>query len=161
MFDGKVGYLWRHICNTYIAIYWIRLDRWLQGCPEDRASIFPLKVIFGSGHIRRRDQDGRGQKEKHLQMLHAKIGQITVERGFLAEAWGKRWAWPTGKAWSSLAMRSSVLSGSVPCSRYPALGCTTRPKGCRPTTWRWWRKSTGFLGTGHPGCATDTRLFGY
>jgi len=31
-----------------------------------------------------------GRKEKQLQVLHAKIGQLTVERDFLAEAWGKR-----------------------------------------------------------------------
>jgi transposase len=30
------------------------------------------------------------KKEKELHMLHAKIGQLTVERDFLAQAWGKR-----------------------------------------------------------------------
>ena len=28
-------------------------------------------------------------KEKQLHELHAKIGQLTVERDFLAKAWGK------------------------------------------------------------------------
>jgi transposase len=30
------------------------------------------------------------KREKQLHELHAKIGQLTVERDFLAEAWGKR-----------------------------------------------------------------------
>ena len=30
------------------------------------------------------------RREKDIEKLHAKIGQLTVERDFLAEAWGKR-----------------------------------------------------------------------
>ena len=30
------------------------------------------------------------RREKDIEKLHAKIGQLTIERDFLAEAWGKR-----------------------------------------------------------------------
>jgi transposase len=30
------------------------------------------------------------RKEKELHELHAKIGQLTVERDFLSKAWGRR-----------------------------------------------------------------------
>lgn len=97
------------------------VHKWVRRLKESAVGVFV-------GEIKTEE----AKKEKHLQILHAKIGQLTVKRDFLAEAWGKRRTLPAGKAWSFQAMRSSASSGSVPCSTSLAPVCTTCLKASRP-----------------------------
>lgn len=53
--------------------------KWVRQLRESASGIF-------SGDIKTED----AKKEKELHDLHAKIGQLTVERDFLARAWEKR-----------------------------------------------------------------------
>ena len=55
------------------------ISKWLRQLKESAAGIF-------SGDIKTEE----AKKEKELHDLHAKIGQLTVERDFLAKAWEKR-----------------------------------------------------------------------
>lgn len=55
------------------------IHKWLKQLKESASGIF-------SGEIKTEE----AKREKELLRLHAKIGQLTVERDFLAEAWGKR-----------------------------------------------------------------------
>ena len=55
------------------------IHKWVKRLKESAAGIF-------AGEIKTEE----ARKEKQLQALHAKIGQLAVERDFLAEAWGKR-----------------------------------------------------------------------
>jgi transposase len=55
------------------------IHKWVKQLKESAAGIF-------SGEIKTQE----AKRAKELHGLHAKIGQLTVERDFLAEAWGKR-----------------------------------------------------------------------
>ena len=55
------------------------IHRWVRQLKESAVEVF-------SGEVGREDV----KKDKELHELHAKIGQLTVERDFLATAWGKR-----------------------------------------------------------------------
>ena len=55
------------------------IHRWVRQLKDSAVGIF-------AGEIR----TDASKKEKELHELHAKIGQLTVERDFLAKAWGKR-----------------------------------------------------------------------
>ncbi len=55
------------------------INKWKAQLKESASGIF-------AGDIGRED----AKREKELHDLHAKIGQLTVERDFLADAWGKR-----------------------------------------------------------------------
>ena len=54
------------------------VHKWSKQLKESASGIF-------SGEIKTEE----AKKEKELHDLHAKIGQLTVERDFLAKAWGK------------------------------------------------------------------------
>lgn len=55
------------------------ISKWKAQLKESASGIF-------AGDIGKED----AKREKELHDLHAKIGQLTVERDFLAQAWGKR-----------------------------------------------------------------------
>ena len=54
------------------------IHKWLRQLKESAPAIF-------SGAIKTEE----AKKGKEIQALHAKIGQLTMERDFLAEAWKK------------------------------------------------------------------------
>lgn len=58
----------------HALIHW-----WVKQLKDSAVGIF-------AGEIKTEE----AKREKQLHVLHAKIGQLTVERDFLAEAWGKR-----------------------------------------------------------------------
>lgn len=64
---------------TEFGVYQALIHKWVKQLKESAAGIF-------SGEIKTEE----AKKEKELHELHAKIGQLTVERDFLAKAWGKR-----------------------------------------------------------------------
>ena len=55
------------------------VNKWKAQLKESTAGIF-------AGDTGKED----AKREKELHDLHAKIGQLTVERDFLVQAWGKR-----------------------------------------------------------------------
>ena len=61
------------------GVHQTMVHKWVKQLKESASGIF-------SGEIKTEE----AKKEKELTRLHAKIGQLTVERDFLAEAWGKR-----------------------------------------------------------------------
>jgi transposase len=61
------------------GVHQTQIHRWVKQLKDSAAGIF-------SGEIKTKE----AKKEKELHELHAKIGQLTVERDFLARAWGKR-----------------------------------------------------------------------
>ena len=65
--------------SSEFGVHQTQIHRWVKQLKESAAGIF-------SGEIKTEE----AKKEKELHELHAKIGQLTVERDFLAKAWGKR-----------------------------------------------------------------------
>jgi len=65
--------------SSEFGVHQTLIHKWVKQLKESAAGIF-------SGEIKPED----ARKEKELHELHAKIGQLTVERDFLAKAWGKR-----------------------------------------------------------------------
>lgn len=65
--------------SSEFGVHQTLIHKWVKQLKESAAGIF-------AGEIKTEES----RKEKQLQVLHAKIGQLTVERDFLAEAWGKR-----------------------------------------------------------------------
>lgn len=55
------------------------IARWKKQLKESAPGIF-------SGEFKTQE----AKRDKEIHDLHAKIGQLTVERDFLAQAWGKR-----------------------------------------------------------------------
>ncbi|MGI6656780.1 MAG: transposase [Desulfobulbus sp.] len=55
------------------------IQRWVKQLKKSAAGVF-------SGAVKTEE----AKREKELHELHAQIGQLTVERDFLAKAWGKR-----------------------------------------------------------------------
>ena len=55
------------------------IRNWVKQLKESAPGIF-------SGEVNAKE----AKQEKELHELHAKIGQLLVERDFLAQAWGKR-----------------------------------------------------------------------
>ena len=60
------------------GVHQTMINRWVKQLKDSAVDVF-------SGELKREDV----KKEKELHELHAKIGQLTVERDFLAKAWGK------------------------------------------------------------------------
>jgi transposase len=60
-------------------VHQTQIHRWIKQLKDSAAGIF-------AGEIKTEE----ATRAKELTTLHAKIGQLTVERDFLAEAWGKR-----------------------------------------------------------------------
>ena len=67
------------IAGSEFGVHQTQIHRWVKQLKESATGIF-------SGEIKTEE----AKKEKELHELHAKIGQLTVERDFLAKAWGKR-----------------------------------------------------------------------
>lgn len=65
--------------SSEFGVHQTLIHKWVKQLKESAVGIF-------AGEIKTEE----ARKEKQLQVLHAKIGQLTVERDFLAEAWGKR-----------------------------------------------------------------------
>ena len=63
--------------SSEFGVHQTLIHKWVKQLKESASGIFEIKTE-------------EARKEKQLQVLHAKIGQLTVERDFLAEAWGKR-----------------------------------------------------------------------
>jgi transposase len=65
--------------SSEFGVHQTLIHKWVRQLKESATGVF-------SGAIK--TEEGRHEKELHE--LHAKIGQLTVERDFLAKAWGKR-----------------------------------------------------------------------
>jgi transposase len=65
--------------SSEFGVHQTLIHKWVKQLKESVAGIF-------SGEIKTEE----AVKEKQLHELHAKIGQLTVERDFLAKAWGRR-----------------------------------------------------------------------
>ncbi|MDL2207206.1 transposase [Desulfovibrio sp. OttesenSCG-928-M16] len=65
--------------SSEFGVHQTQIHRWVKQLKDSAAGIF-------SGEIKTEE----AKKEKEVHELHAKIGQLTVERDFLAKAWGKR-----------------------------------------------------------------------
>jgi len=65
--------------SSEFGVHQSQIHRWVKQLKESAVEVF-------SGEIKNEDV----KKEKELHELHAKIGQLTVERDFLVKAWGKR-----------------------------------------------------------------------
>ncbi len=65
--------------SAEFGVHATQITKWKRQLKEGASGIF-------SGEI----QTEEAATQKKLNQLHAKIGQLTVERDFLAEAWAKR-----------------------------------------------------------------------
>ena len=65
--------------STEYGVHQTQINRWAKQL-KDKAS-----EVFSSG-----SQPAERRLEKDIQKLHAKIGQLIIERDFLLEAWEKR-----------------------------------------------------------------------
>ena len=65
--------------GTEYGVHQTQINRWVKQL-KDNAS-----EVFSSG-----SQPAERRLEKDIQKLHAKIGQLIIERDFLLEAWEKR-----------------------------------------------------------------------
>ena len=65
--------------SSEFGVHQTLVHKWMRQLKESAAGIF-------AGEIKTEEV----KREKELHTLHAKIGQLTVERDFLAQAWGKR-----------------------------------------------------------------------
>ena len=65
--------------SAEFGVHQTQIARWVKEL-KDRAS-----EVFVRGFTPSQDK-----QTKEIEKLHAKIGQLTMERDFLAEAWGKR-----------------------------------------------------------------------
>jgi transposase len=66
--------------SSEFGVHQTLIHRWVKQPKDAAADVFSGESKAGKDTV----------KEKELHKLHAKIGQLTVERDFLAEAWGKR-----------------------------------------------------------------------
>jgi Transposase and inactivated derivatives len=64
--------------SSQFGVHPTQIHRWVKHLKDSATSVF-------SGQIKSED----AKKDKQLHELHAKIGQLTVERDFLADAWRK------------------------------------------------------------------------
>ena len=65
--------------STEYGVHQTLINNWVRQLKDGAAGVFAGERL---SEERRREKD--------IEKLHAKIGQLTVERDFLAEAWGKR-----------------------------------------------------------------------
>ena len=65
--------------SSEYGVHQTQINRWVKQL-KDNAS-----EVFSNG-----SQPAERRLEKDIQKLHAKIGQLIIERDFLAEAWEKR-----------------------------------------------------------------------
>ena len=67
-----------------------------------------------------------------IRELHAKIGQLTVEKDFLERAFAKRCVAGEGVGWSNAGIPDSVFPDSATSSDWPGRLGTIAPKVTRP-----------------------------
>ena len=65
--------------SSEFSVHQTQIHRWVKQLKDSATGVF-------SGEVKTEET----KREKELHELHAKIGQLTVERDFLAKAWGKR-----------------------------------------------------------------------
>ena len=65
--------------STEYGVHQTQINRWVKQLKGGATGVF-------SGECLSEER----RKEKDIAKLHEKIGQIIIERDFLAEAWGKR-----------------------------------------------------------------------
>ena len=65
--------------SSEFGVHQTLIHKWVKQLKESASGTFADEIKIEEA-----------RKEKQLQVLHAKIGQLTVERDFLAEAWGRR-----------------------------------------------------------------------
>ncbi len=65
--------------SSEFGVHQTQIHRWVKQLKDSAPGVF-------SGEIKTEE----AKREKEVHELHAKIGQLTVERDFLAKAWGKR-----------------------------------------------------------------------
>ena len=63
--------------SSEFGVHQAMIAKWLRQLKDDAASVFAKK------------QEHTGVPEKQIMKLHAKIGQLTIERDFLAKACGR------------------------------------------------------------------------
>lgn len=66
------------LCSEF-GVHQTQINKWKRELKDGAAGIFSAEV-----------QTEEVATQKKIHQLHAKIGQLTVERDFLAEAWAKR-----------------------------------------------------------------------
>ena len=64
--------------SAEFGVHQTLIHKWVRQLKESASGIF-------SGEVKTQE----AKRKKELHELHAKIGQLTVERDFLAQAWGK------------------------------------------------------------------------
>lgn len=65
--------------SSEYGVHQTQINKWIRQLKDGAAGVFSGEKITEE---RRREKD--------IEKLHAKIGQLIVERDFLADAWGKR-----------------------------------------------------------------------
>lgn len=65
--------------STEYGVHQTQINRWVKQLKDNASG------VFSNG-----SQPAERRLEKDIQKLHAKIGQLIIERDFLAEAWEKR-----------------------------------------------------------------------
>ena len=105
------------------GIHHTMIGAWKRQAMEGMAS------LFDDG-----DQSSKTASEAEIEKLQAKIGQLLVERDFLARASGRR-AWPGGDRRSSQHTSTCRSRCSAACCRSVGRPITTRR--CRKPTTRW------------------------
>ena len=66
------------LCSEF-GVHKTQINKWKQELKANAAGIF-------NGNM----QSTEAARQKQVHELHAKIGQLTMERDFLADAWAKR-----------------------------------------------------------------------
>ena len=65
--------------STEYGVHQTQINRWVKQLKDGATGVF-------SGECLSEER----RKEKDIAKLHEKIGQLIIERDFLAEAWGRR-----------------------------------------------------------------------
>lgn len=65
--------------STEYGVHQTLINSWVRQLKDGAAGVFTGEKLTAER-----------LKEKDIAKLHEKIGQLTIERDFLAEAWGKR-----------------------------------------------------------------------
>ena len=65
--------------SSEFGVHQVQISKWVKELKDRVADVF----AHGYTPIQNR-------QSKEIEKLHAKIGKLTMERDFLAEAWGKR-----------------------------------------------------------------------
>ena len=111
-----------------------RVDRTMIAARNRQAIDGMVGTFSGAGDA------ARGVSESEVEKLHAKIGQLVVERDFLlAKAIG-RWAWIGGGPWSNLLTTTCRSRRSAACHvqwRNPRIRLTRRRRNPRPCAVAW------------------------